>query len=78
MIAVTKEEKEKIAERFPNVHIVRTMKKDSKRHHYYMEENRKAIRFLNHIRREARTTEERSSVFSKHKSRKFIPHTALN
>ncbi len=50
MIAINKAEKEAIRERFPNVHIVRTMKKKSKRHHYYVEENRNVVRFLNQIR----------------------------
>lgn len=38
MIAITLSEKEAIREKFPRVHIVRTMKSDSKRHHYYMVE----------------------------------------
>lgn len=50
MIAINKAETEAIRERFPNVHIVRTMKKKSKRHHYYVEENRSVVRFLNQIR----------------------------
>lgn len=37
MIAITASEKEAIREKFPRVHIVRTMKQDSKRHHYYMD-----------------------------------------
>ena len=47
MIAINKAEKELIAERFPNAHIVRTMKSKSKRHRYYCEENRQVINFLN-------------------------------
>ncbi len=50
MIAINKAEKEAIRERFPYVHIVRTMKKKSKRHHYFVEENRGVMRFLNQIR----------------------------
>ena len=50
MIAITKSEKEVIAERFPNVHIVRTAKQRSKRHHYYCEESKAVMRFLNKMR----------------------------
>ncbi len=46
MIAITKEEKNAIHAEFPNVHIVRTMRQDSKRHHYYMEEFSRAVRKL--------------------------------
>lgn len=47
MIAISKEEKDLISERFPSVHIVRTMKQKSKRHHYYCEETRQVMRLLN-------------------------------
>lgn len=50
MIAINKAEKELIVERFPNVHIVRTMKSKSKRHRYYCEENRQVLNFLNRQR----------------------------
>lgn len=52
MIAITKEEKEKIIERFPNIYIVRTMKQKSKRHHYFCEESKPVLKFLNRIRGE--------------------------
>ena len=45
MIAITASEKEAIRERFPRVHIVRTMKQDSKRHHYYMVEDGAPMKF---------------------------------
>lgn len=45
-------EKQAISKRFPYVRIVRTMKSDSKRHHYYMEENREAVRFIKELRGE--------------------------
>lgn len=45
-------EKQALSKRFPYVHIVRTMKSDSKRHHYYMEENRDAMRFIKELRGE--------------------------
>lgn len=50
MIAVNKEEKNAIRERFPNVHIVRTMKQKSKRHRYYCEESRGVLNLLNEMR----------------------------
>lgn len=59
MIAINKAEKEAIRERFPYVHIVRTMKKKSKRHHYYVEENRSVMRFLNQLRGLSSADEQR-------------------
>ena len=50
MIAISRDEKEKIAERFPNIHFVRTMRGDSKRHHYYMEEAPGPMRLLRKLR----------------------------
>lgn len=50
MVAITKEEKDTIRKRFPDVHIVRTMKQKSKRHHYYCEEMRPVMNFLNKMR----------------------------
>ena len=52
MIAITKDEKNAICEKYPNVHIVRTMKQDSKRHHYYMAEAAAPMRLLNTLRGE--------------------------
>ncbi len=52
MIAINKAEKDAISMRFPNVHIVRTMKRDSKRHHYYCEESVQVMRYLNRVRGE--------------------------
>lgn len=52
MIAITKEEKNLIKERFPNAHVVRTMKQKSKRHHYYIEETTRVMKFLEQIRSE--------------------------
>ena len=46
MIAISKQEKEDIVKRFPKVHIVRTMKQKSKRHHYYCEESRGVMKYL--------------------------------
>ena len=50
MIAITLSEKEAIREKFPRVHIVRTMKSDSKRHHYYMVEDGAPMRLLRSLR----------------------------
>lgn len=50
MIAITISEKEAIRQRFPTVKIVRTMKQDSKRHHYYMEEQYAPMRYLMTLR----------------------------
>lgn len=50
MIAINKSEKEVINKRLPNVHIVRTMKQKSKRHHYYCEENKQVMQLLSEIR----------------------------
>lgn len=50
MILISANEKEIIAERLPKVHIRRTVKQKSKRHKYYMEESRNAMRLLNEIR----------------------------
>lgn len=55
MIAITKAEKEVISTRFPNAHIVRTMKQKSKRHHYYCEESNRIIRLLKTLRGETRS-----------------------
>lgn len=53
MVAISAEEKKIISERFPRVGIVRTMKQDSKRHHYFCEENREAMKFLRNMRKKS-------------------------
>ncbi len=50
MIAINKKEKDEISQRYPNVHMVRTMRADSKRHHYYMEEAPGPMRLLKKLR----------------------------
>lgn len=50
MIAINKREKDEIVKLFPNVHIVRTMKRKSKRHHYYCEEDGRVLRYLSRTR----------------------------
>lgn len=44
MIAITASEKKTILERYPHIHIVRTMKQDSKRHHYFCTESEELMR----------------------------------
>lgn len=56
MIAITKAEKDAISEQFPNTHIVRTMKQESKRHHYYCEESKPVMRYLNKVRNKGGVT----------------------
>lgn len=51
MIAICKEDAALIRQYFPNVTIVRTMRQKSKRHHYYCEEDRRAMKFLKLIKR---------------------------
>ncbi len=50
MVLITKDEKEAISARYPDAHIVRTMKQKSKRHRYYVEESRPVMRLLNQLR----------------------------
>lgn len=52
MIAITADEKKIIREKYPEVHIVRTMKQDSKRHHYYMTEDKKPMKLLRELRKD--------------------------
>lgn len=51
MIIISKLESQEISKRFPDVSIVRTMKGDSKRGHYYLEERRDVMNFLRSYRR---------------------------
>lgn len=50
MVPVTKTEKEEILKKYPHVFITRTMKQDSKRGHYYCEEEKNVMRYLREIR----------------------------
>lgn len=50
MIAISQSEKEAIRAKYPDIHITRTMKQDSKRHYYYCVEDRRALRLLNTLR----------------------------
>lgn len=53
VVAISAKEKEVIAERFPDIHIRRTVKQKSKRHHYYVEESRGVMRILKSLRKSA-------------------------
>lgn len=53
MIIISANEKEIISKRLPDVHIRRTVKQKSKRHKYYMEESKSAMRLLKDLRRPA-------------------------
>ncbi len=50
MIAITAKEKKVISEKYPQVHVVRTMRQDSKRRHYYCEEAGCVMRLLRAMR----------------------------
>lgn len=62
MIAVTLNEKEAICKKYPDTFFVRTMKQDSKRHHYYMVEAGAAFRYLNALRGTNRPKGKRKGV----------------
>ena len=59
MISITVDEKKKIREAYPNVHIVRTMKQRSKRHRYYMAEESGPMRMLRKLRGEVEERKDR-------------------
>lgn len=50
MIAISAKEKNIIAAKMPKIHIRRTVKQKSKRHRYYMEESKGALRLLASLR----------------------------
>lgn len=50
MVSISKKEASLIRKYFPNTHIVRTMKQKSSRHHYYCEENWRAMKFLERVK----------------------------
>lgn len=69
MIAINKAEKEAISERFPNVHIVRTMRQKSKRHRYYCEEHPDVLRFLSRQRCTAAKTREDGDTYQRNRKK---------
>lgn len=62
MIAITVTEKQAICKKYPNTQIVRTMKQDSKRHHYYMVEAGAPMRYLNTMRGVENPKDKRKGV----------------
>ena len=50
MISITKDESIAIRAALPDVHIVRTARQKSKRHHYYCEESREVARLIRRMR----------------------------
>jgi len=62
VIAITAAEKQSICKKYPNAHIVRTMKQDSKRHHYYMVEAGAPMRYLNELRGITSAKDKRKGV----------------
>lgn len=51
MISISKDEKEYISSRYPDIHIRRTMAQRSGRHRYYMEETPRALGILGAYRK---------------------------
>lgn len=62
IILINKEEYQKIKERFPDVHIRRTVKQKSKRGRYYCTERRDVMNYLNKIRNGGVSVPERGNV----------------
>lgn len=50
LVVISKEEKDKLLARFPDLYIVRTMRGESKRHRYYCEEKFHVMRYLDELR----------------------------
>lgn len=50
MLSINQEEKEYVIKKFPDLHIYRTVKQKTRRHKYYMEERRDAVRCLQEYR----------------------------
>lgn len=70
MVEITQTEKKAIKERYPDVHIVRTMKQDSKRHHYYMTEDRKPMELLRKLRAEVEANTVKAGGNNGHRKKK--------
>ena len=50
MVPITREEKELLKKKYPDLCVARTMKQDSKRKHYYCEERAGAMAYLEKLR----------------------------
>ena len=64
MLAINKTEAEAIRNRFPDAHIVRTMKQKSKRHRYYCEETSKVLRLIAELRESGNPTPEGGGCYT--------------
>lgn len=73
MIMITAAEKQEIVKKHPRVHIVRTMKHRSKRHRYYMEEDRNAMRTLLTMRGEYVPNHKRNRNYGNRQNRCYRP-----
>lgn len=62
MIAITASEKKAICEKYPNAYFVRTMRSDSKRHHYFMVESGAPLRMLMELRGRSVPNSKRKGV----------------
>lgn len=51
IVQINKDEKDKILKAYPDAHIVRLMKQDSKRHHYWMTEEPHLMKALQKLRK---------------------------
>ena len=61
MIEITKSEAKKIRDEYPQVSISRTMKQDSKRHHYSVQESDNVLELI------ADTNEKAAEILRQHK-----------
>lgn len=61
MILINENEKRAILKRYPQTYFVRTMKHDSKRHHYYVEDRPRIVRIIDSLRGISRKNEWRSN-----------------
>lgn len=62
MIAISLMEKEAVCKKYPDTKFVRTMRQDSKRHHYYMVEAGAPYRYLNSLRSNDKPKPKRKGV----------------
>jgi hypothetical protein len=70
MIAINKAEKEAILSKYPDTHVVRTMKHDSKRHRYYCTEDRRVMNLLKKMREAGELHTEKGRVSNRSKAKR--------
>lgn len=78
MVLINKKEKDAIVKRFPNVHIVRTMKQKSKRHRYYCEEKISVMRFLERMRNPDKDMSQRRDWYNADRAKNRRKQTRLS